>query len=117
MLDVIRQAFDSVDSILDGTRVLILVFSMMAGIVVRAKTGSTPLTVAFVPGLLGGAFAAAYLMELSQVRLAAEKEVNLLVAIAVGESIAVVMLMSAVRLVRMLTAARDLPSAARARPR
>lgn len=113
MLDVIRQAFDTVDSMLDGTRALILVFSMMAGVVVRAKTGSTPLTVAFVPGLLGGAFAGVYLMELSQIRLAVEKDVNLLVAIAVGESIAVLVLMSAVRLVRTLTAVRGVRSPAR----
>lgn len=112
MLDVIRETFDSVDLMMDGTRVLILVFSMMAGVIVRAKTGSTPLTVAFVPGLIGGALAATYLMELLQIRLTAERDVDLVVAIATGESIAVVILMGAVWLVRSMTGARNVSGSA-----
>jgi hypothetical protein len=107
MLDVIRQGFDLIDGALDGTSVLIIVFSIMAACVVRAGTGSTALTIVFVPGLIGGACTAVYLMQVHGLGLAAEKDVNLLLAITVGEALAVLVLTSLVQLVRILTAAPD----------
>jgi hypothetical protein len=113
MLDVIRQGFDSIDGVLDGTSVLIIVFSMMAACVVRAGTGSTPLTIVFVPGLIGGACVAVYLMQVHGLGLAAEKDVNVLLAITAGEALAVLVLINLVRLLRALTAAPDVRSARR----
>jgi hypothetical protein len=113
MLDVIRQAFDNVDAVLDGTNVLIIVFSMMAACVVRAGTGSTPLTLLLLPGLVAGAWTALYLVQTQGVRIAGERDVDLLVAIAAGEAFAAVVLMIAVRLVRSLWSEPDVTSVRR----
>ena len=86
---------------------------MMAACVVRAGTGSTPLTIVFVPGLTGGACVAVYLMQVHGLGLAAEKDVNVLLAITAGETLAVLVLINLVRLVRALTAAPDVRSARR----
>jgi hypothetical protein len=107
MLDIIRQVFDNVDAVLDGTNVLVIVFSMMAACVIRVGTGSTPLTLLLLPGLIGGAFATVYLVQSQGLELPAEKDVTLLIAIAVGEMVSVLILLTGVRLARAVTAARD----------
>ena len=66
----------------------------------------------FVPGLIGGACVAVYLMQVHGLGLAAEKDVNVLLAITAGEALAVLVLINLVRL-RALTAAPDVRSARR----
>ena len=107
MLDVVRQGFDSIDGLLDTTNVLIIVFSMLTGCVVRAGTASTLLTFVFVPGLLAGAWAGVYLVQMQGIQLTAEKDINLLLGIAAGEALAVLLLMSGIWLARTLTAPPD----------
>lgn len=113
MLDLFRQGIDTLDAVLDGTTVLIVLFSMMAGVVVRAGTGSTPLTLCFVPGLLAGAWAAIYVVQSEGLQLAADRDVNILIAITTGEALAVLVIMICVRLLRRLTAAPDVTAVRR----